>query len=1156
VTCNVFSLTTKETFQITFIYGLNTPAGRSSLWNYITQQAPLLSSIPWLLLGDFNAILKSSDRAGGDPNWYGHQNDFGTCIQDTELIQLPYSGLKFTWHNGQLGGHSIMKKLDWIFANHSFLLKWPLAHYKVLPRDHSDHSTMILEFQPHLQRPPTSSFKFLNFWADREDFLDIVRTMWHTPSGNPIYSFTSKLQALKHALKNLHRHNSNHIFTRVADTKAAWTAAQVMLDSSPTIPDLITSERDKAKLFARLCKEEKAFYRQHSRIQWLHLGDRNTKFFHRSLLHRQSRNRIHALADEAGHIIHDQNALGHLAVRYYQNLLTAPPQPDEDISRLYSSSISPAQQSGLEQPVTNEEIKAALFSIPDDKAPGPDGFTSLFYKKSWSIIGADFMRAVHFFFEHSIMPRCINATRISLVPKIENPACMEDFRPISCCNVLYKCISKILVSRLKIILPDVISPSQSAFIPGRQISDNILLTQELLHNHHLNKGPARCALKIDLKKAFDIISWQFIIKGLQCIGLPEHMITWIRACISSAFFSVGINGSLHGFFPSSRGLRQGDPLSPYLFVIAMEGLGGMLRLATQNPSFKFHWRCKQNSITHLAFADDLMVFCHADLASVELIRGALDSFASISGLIINRRKSSVFLSGVEDSIGVAITSCLQFQPGVLSVKYLGVPLISSRLSHQHCTPLVERIVSRIRLWTSASLTYAGRLQLIKSTLFSIQVYWSSLFILPTSIIRRIEGIFAAFLWKGTSLTPTGAKVAWASLCYPKSEGGLGIKRIKDWNKAAILKLVWRILMESSSVWVSWIHSTLLRGRCFWFYTVLSSSTWSWRKLLLSRTWSKGYFVPFIGNGRHTFLWLDYWLPSGRRLCDLLPFRLLSSTHLPWNAKVAEIISEGIWAFLEGHVDLLPFWNLITFLPQVHLPDHYIWKGHRSGKFSIYSAWELIRDSRPTNTLIWFPGHIPRHAFIMWIASMERLHTMDRLLNFGVIHAATCILCGVQVETHEHLFFQCPYTSSVWREIAKRTRIFWPPLNWPNLLQWAAATLKSTKTFGHNLAKSILSTTMISSGMSATTEYSTMSISQCRALEMKFFILSELACWNRIKTRSPPASNPYGAFLKLDFWMSMVPSWLGYPRTVFIPSWLLLPHRQLMMKTVLAVDTKS
>ncbi|KAJ6925335.1 hypothetical protein NC651_009873 [Populus alba x Populus x berolinensis] len=645
VTCDVFSLITKDTFKITFVYGLNTPAGRSSLWNYIKQQAPEYSSAPWILLGDFNAILKPSDRSGGDQNWNGHQNDFGTCIQGSELTQIPYSGLKFTWHNGQLGGNAIMRKLDWIFGNHSFLLKWPSAHYKALPRDHSDHSALILECQPHSQRPPASSFKFLNFWADREDFMDIVSAAWQTSSaGNPIYSFTTKLKTLKLALRDLHRHNSNNISKRVADAKAAWTSAQVLLDSSPATSDLIALERDKAKIYAQLCREEEAFYRQRSRVQWLHLGDRNTKFFHRSLVHRQSRNRIHALTDESGNFIHSQEDMGQLAVRHFQRLLIAPPQADEDISRLFPSSISGAQIPGLEQPVTNEEIKTALFSIPDDKAPGPDGFTSLFFKKSWSIIGADFMRAVRYFFEYSIMPRCINATRISLVPKVENPACMDDYRPISCCNVLYKCISKVLVARLKLILSDVISPSQSAFIPGRQISDNILLTQELLHNYHLNKGPARCALKIDLKKAFDTISWQFILKGLQCIGIPVRMINWINACISSAFFSVGLNGSLYGFFPSSRGLRQGDPLSPYLFVIAMEGLGGILRGVAQVPGFQFHWRCKLNSITHLAFADDLMVFCHADLASVELIRGALESFSSISGLIINHNKSISVIS--------------------------------------------------------------------------------------------------------------------------------------------------------------------------------------------------------------------------------------------------------------------------------------------------------------------------------------------------------------------------------------------------------------------------------------------------------------------------------------------------------------------------------
>jgi hypothetical protein len=204
----------------------------------------------------------------------------------------------------------------------------------------------------------------------------------------------------------------------------------------------------------------------------------------------------------------------------------------------------------------------------------------------------------------------------------------------------------------------------------------------------------------------------------------------------------------------------------------------------------------------MCFADGLMIFCCADLISVQCVRNALDSFSNISGLTINHAKSLVFLSEVKQDIKAAITNCFGFKPGTLPVKYLGVPLISSRLTHQHCMPLLERIITRIKLWTAASLSYAGRLQLIKSTLFSIQVYWSSMFMLPCSIIRKIESTLAAFLWKGTSLTSSGAKVAWDSLCYPLKEGGLGIKKIKIWNKAAILKHIWRLLTEKTLVWVS------------------------------------------------------------------------------------------------------------------------------------------------------------------------------------------------------------------------------------------------------------------------------------------------------------------------------------------------------------------
>jgi hypothetical protein len=153
------------------------------------------------------------------------------------------------------------------------------------------------------------------------------------------------------------------------------------------------------------------------------------------------------------------------------------------------------------------------------------------------------------------LPRCVNAIRITLVPKIENLACLNDYRSISFYNVMYKCIFKILANRLKAALSEIISPSQLTFLPNRLISDAILLTQELLHNYHLDKSPPRCALNVDLKKAFDTVSWQFIIVGLKAIRIPASMVTWIQICIFSAYFTINMNGELHVFFKSSRGIR-------------------------------------------------------------------------------------------------------------------------------------------------------------------------------------------------------------------------------------------------------------------------------------------------------------------------------------------------------------------------------------------------------------------------------------------------------------------------------------------------------------------------------------------------------------------------------------------------------------------------
>ena len=661
-------------------------------------------------------------------------------------------------------------------------------------------------------------------------------------------------------------------------------------------------------------------------------------------------------------------------------------------------------------------------------------------------MGDDFTAAVDYFFRSSHMPRCINTTRIALIPKVGNPDHLHDYRPISCCTVIYKCISKIIAKRIQSSLASVISRSQSAFLPGRNISDAIFLVQELMHNYHRTLGSPRCAIKVDLRKAFDTIQWNFILQALDSINIPPPVINWIRVCITSPFFTISLNGTDHGFFPASRGLRQGDPLSPLLFVFAMEGLNGIIQQATLSPDFKYHWRCKDPVITHQGFADDLILFCRADPNSVQILKGALDKFMHLSGLSINLTKSSVFAAGVDNQMRATIVAILGIQENDCPLSYLGVPLIYTKLSQADCLPLLERIKSRIKLWTTATLSYAGRLQLITSVLFSMQVYWATKFILPALTIAKMESLLSAFLWKGVSLSTKGAKVAWKQLCFPKSEGGLGIKRLKTWNQAAAINHIWTLLTDKDSLWVAWVHKHLLKGRPFWQVTIPSNPSWIWRKILQAREQCRGGFRVKMGNGQNTFLWYDYWLPNGIRPIDILPQRTLSSSTLPWTAKVADIIVNDRWNFPQEARLFQSLWSRINFQPRVSVPDLVTWHGSSSGRFTIASAWNSIRSRKPVNILhkvLWHPLHIPRHSFMLWLAAQGRLRTSDRL-PVTSIDDQNCKLCTNLPESHDHLFFSCSFSSQVWKLIQDRSHKQWPALPWNGLLDWTARRYKDAR----------------------------------------------------------------------------------------------------------------
>ena len=302
-------------------------------------------------------------------------------------------------------------------------------------------------------------------------------------------------------------------------------------------------------------------WKQKSRELWLKEGDRNTKFFHLSTIIRRRQNSITALKAENGQWVTGSNQIRELFYQHFKNLFTDEEVDfPENLDDLMTRCISEEENQGLNTIPTPEEIKTALFSMQDLKAPGPDGFPALFYKEFWPIVGNTVTCAVTAFFTNGCLPKDANDSLIVLIPKSPNPISVNNFWPISLCNVVYKIISKLIVAKLRPLLHKIISPCQSAFIPGRWIAENQVVVHELLHSFKSRKVKnGFMALKLDLQKAYDRVNWKFIQAVLTNLGFSSTFIGWIMACLSSVSFEVLVNGGKSNHFAPRRGLRQGDP---------------------------------------------------------------------------------------------------------------------------------------------------------------------------------------------------------------------------------------------------------------------------------------------------------------------------------------------------------------------------------------------------------------------------------------------------------------------------------------------------------------------------------------------------------------------------------------------------------------------
>ncbi|KAG7547838.1 Reverse transcriptase domain [Arabidopsis suecica] len=1049
VTCEVLIPGATQWFMVSFVYAANEEGLRKDLWkelmNLASSQA--VGQKPWIVLGDFNQVLHPWEHSKAVATNVGRRiRDFRNCLYECELDDLVYSGNTFTWWN-KSSTTPVAKKIDRILVNDCWTAMFPSAFAVFGEPDFSDHACCGVVLRDDSQRT-RRPFRFFNYLLHNPHFVDLIREQWYSINavGSAMFRVSKKLKALKPHIRTFSSENYSDLEKRVVEAHELVLSSQRRTLEDPSILNA-NSELEATRKWHTLVIAEERFFCQKSRVTWLHDGDSNTSYFHRMADMRHSMNKIQFLFDDDGNKIDTKQGIEQHCADYFENLLGGDVSPqlleqsDMELLLPYRCSLDEIRELGMV--FTDNEIEAAFSSLPRNKTSGPDGYSSEFFKGMWVIVGPEVLEAVKEFFSSGQLLKQWNATTLVLIPKVVNASKTTDFRPISCLNTLYKVIAKLLSSRLKSLLSRVISSAQSAFLPGRLLAENVLLATEIVHGYNRKNIESRGMLKVDLRKAFDTVRWDFIVSALKAIAVPDIFINWIFQCISTPTFSISINGSSGGFFKSTRGLRQGDPLSPYLFVLAMEVFSNLLRSRFDAGYIHYHPNTSELSISHLMFADDVMVFFDGGSSSLHGISETLDDFASWSGLQVNKAKTLLYLAGTEETEALTIAR-YGFPTGSLPVRYLGLPLMCRKLKISEYEPLMEKLSKRFRSWSVKCLSFAGRVQLIASVITGIVNFWLSTFMLPKGCVKKIESLCSRFLWAGCIDGSTGAKIAWSGVCLPKQEGGVGLRRFSVWNKTLCLRFIWLLFAENESLWSKWHKFHHLKTKSLWELKESATDPWTWKMLLRLRHFAEKFIIAEVNNGEQISFWHDNWTPLGP-LFKLFGDDGPRSFGIHLSAKVMDACNDVGWTLSAPRSDTAL--SLHAYLSTIPLPsqslekDIYCWivDGFNCRGFSSSKTWSVLRprdNEKDWASSVWFRGAVPRNAFNMWVSHLDRLPTRHRLMAWGVIQSAECCYCSFSPETRDHLMFDCVFGATVWKEIFFRlTPAHRQLCSWSELLSW-------------------------------------------------------------------------------------------------------------------------
>ncbi|GMJ14282.1 hypothetical protein HRI_005097400 [Hibiscus trionum] len=770
VACVGTLLNEKLDVAIINIYAPNDVSERRRLWAELKEMVHQLN-IPVLIGGDFNVIRKQSEKLGFHSNKKA-MAEFDEFIEGLALIDLPLSGGEYTWCSNR--EEPVFCRLDRFLVDAEIISKWPNVTQNIVASSISDHKPVVL-FN-NIRRKEPSIFRWFDYWAEEKDYDEVIKAAADKAKGKGILNFLSQCK------RESERWNRSR---KVLDNECSQVLEEKMLVLEKQVqsnPGNIAAKNEikgcRAKLW-NCYRREKREWLQKSRLKWFQAGDKNTKYFHLVASARQRTNTITALKVD-GELVTDQNKIKQSIFESFKEVYndknTIPIKKlDCNLKKLSAESAE-----FLDREFSEDEIKHALWAMDGSRAPGPDGFNMNFLKKYWSTIKGDVLKFFNEFYNGTISDTSFNRSFIVLIPKKSPPSTMEDYRPISLVCSMYKLVAKVLSYRVSGCIHEFISENQFAFCPGKQILDCALISNEVFDVMKKGGRPG-IVFKADFRKAYDTVDWHFLLFSIKMMGFGEKWLSWIQFCISSANISILVNGLPTPSFSIQRGLRQGCPLSPILFNIVAEVLSEVLKNAVRVALFEaVNINGSDISVSHIQFADDLIVFAGASETQVQNIVRILRGFGLASGLRLNLDKSKLLGVNVDPVILEKWAVTTKCSTENFPCTYLGLPLGIVRNSLKIWVPVVEKVKKRLTSWRSRLLSFSGRLVLVKAVLSNLPIYYMSLFKLPVSICKQINRLINNFLWGGAEKRSI-VWIGWKELCKPKVNGGLGLVDMKVKN---------------------------------------------------------------------------------------------------------------------------------------------------------------------------------------------------------------------------------------------------------------------------------------------------------------------------------------------------------------------------------------